>query len=100
MGSKTYPAVIMEDKNSACEWRFLVNVPDFGIYTEGRDFADAVDMAKDAIRAVGLSLMDEGMDLPAPGTKAPDPDYVGTQTRIEINFEEYRRDLQARKKSE
>ena len=30
----------------------------------------------------------------------PDPDYVGTQTRIEINFEEYRRDLQSKKKAE
>lgn len=93
MESKTYPVIIMEDKDSACEWQFLVNVPDFGIYTEGSDFADAVDMARDAIGAVGLSLLDEELNLPEPGTKEPDPDYVGTKTRVEINFEEYRRKL-------
>ncbi len=90
---KSYPVIIMEDKDSSCEWRFLANIPDFGIYTEGRDFDDAIEMAKDAIGAVGLSLMDEGKELPKPGTKKPDPDYTGTVVRVEIDFEKYRKEM-------
>ena len=84
----------MEDKEGSCEWQFLANVPDFGIYTEGRDFDDAVAMAKDAIGAVGLSLLDEGKDLPEPGAKEPDPDYIGIVVHVELDFEEYRRSIQ------
>lgn len=94
MANKIYPVIIMEDKDGLCEWQFLANVPDFGIYTEGRDFDDAVAMARDAIGAVGLSLLDDGKELPEPGVKESDPNYIGTVAHVEIDFEEYRRSLQ------
>lgn len=94
MASEIYPVIIMEDKDSSCEWQFLANVPDFGIYTEGCDFDDAVAMAKDAIGAVGLSLLDNGKPLPKPSTKKADPDFTGITVHVEVDFEEYRHSLQ------
>ena len=40
---------------------FLVYVPDMEIYTEGKDFADAIEMARDAIVLKGIDLEDDGI---------------------------------------
>lgn len=42
----------------------LVEVPDMEILTEGKDMADAIDMARDAIGIKGISLEDDSMELP------------------------------------
>lgn len=42
----------------------LVEVPDFGILTEGKDLADAVAMARDAIGLKAISMEDAGIDIP------------------------------------
>ena len=50
-----YPIIITKDKND-----FLVSIPDFNIDTEGRDLADAIYMARDAIGLMMMQLQDEG----------------------------------------
>lgn len=42
----------------------LVEVPDFEILTEGKDLADAVSMARDAIGLKAISMEDAGIDIP------------------------------------
>ena len=93
MRALAYPAVIMEDKNETSEWKFLVNVPDFGIYTEGRDLADAIEMARDAIGAMGITMQDKGKELPKAGTVDADPDYKGITTYVDVDFEAYRKEI-------
>ena len=39
-------------------------VPDFDIYTEGKDLVDAIEMAEDAIGMTGMVMEDEGKKLP------------------------------------
>ncbi len=92
MKALAYPAVIMEDKSGASEWSFLVNVPDFGIYTEGRDLADAIEMARDAIGAMGIAMQDKGKKLPEAGKAEADPDYHGITTYVDVDFEAYRKE--------
>lgn len=92
MRALAYPAVIMEDKSGTSEWNFLVNVPDFGIYTEGRDLADAIEMARDAIGAMGISMQDSGKELPKAGAAEADPDYKGITTYVDVDFEAYRKE--------
>lgn len=92
MRALAYPAVIMEDKSGTSEWKFLVNVPDFGIYTEGRDLADAIEMARDAIGAMGIGMQDNGKELPKAGEAEPDPDYQGITTYVDVDFEAYRKE--------
>ena len=54
-----YPTFIREDEDA-----FLVYVPDFDIYTEGKDLVDAIEMAEDAIGMTGMVMEDEGKKLP------------------------------------
>lgn len=77
----------------------LVEVPDMEILTEGKDMADAIDMARDAIGIKGISLEDESMELPkaseinevdlAKGTFSTDG--ISFLSLVDIDFTEYRR---------
>ena len=44
----------------------LINVPDMNILTEGFGLPDAIEMARDAIGANGITLQDLGMEIPVP----------------------------------
>ena len=44
----------------------LIEVPDLEILTEGKDMADAIKMARDAIELKCVSLEDEGIAIPEP----------------------------------
>lgn len=44
----------------------LVEVPDFNILTEGRDFNDAIEMARDAIELKCVSMEDDKEIIPKP----------------------------------
>ena len=94
---KVYPTFIAEHEGS-----FLVYVPDMDIYTEGRDMADAICMARDAIGLKGIALEDENIELPEPSTYSRCValakenndifDYSqGIPTTVDVDFTEYRR---------
>ena len=81
---------------------FLVYVPDMEIYTEGKDMADAIEMARDAIGLKGIDMEDDGIKIPLPSgreqaiAKAREDadifDYsAGVLTLVDIDFSEYRR---------
>ena len=55
-----YPVVLTPD-----ECGYLVYVPAFNIDTSGKDMADAIEMARDAIGIVGIEYQDQGKELPA-----------------------------------
>lgn len=77
----------------------LVEVPDMEILTEGKDMADAIDMARDAIGIKGISLEDDSMELPKE-SKMNEVDLTngsfsteGTSflSLVDIDITEYRR---------
>lgn len=89
-----YPVIFTQVKECV-----LIEVPDLEILTEGKDMADAIDMARDAIGLKGISLKDDKTDIPAPSNfKDVDPkkgtfanegeSYVSL---VDIDFVEYRR---------
>lgn len=97
-----YPIFIAEDNNA-----FLVYVPDLQIYTEGSDFVNAIEMARDAIGLKVIDLEDDNKDIPKPSTyetaiqKAKDDadifDYsVGILTLVDVDFSEYRKKIDNR----
>ena len=49
----------------------VVYVPDLDINTEGKDPADAIDMAADAIGLWGISAQALGREIPAPSAALP-----------------------------
>lgn len=70
----------------------VVYVPDFNINTQGTDYADAMEMARDAIGLVGIDMEDDGEALPSPSplssVEARPGDVV---TLVDVDFTEYRR---------
>lgn len=96
---QVYPTFIAREGND-----FLVYVPDMDIHTEGKDFANAIEMARDAIGITGITYEDHGETMPMPSTgeeankkaKANSDifDYSkGILTYVDVDFSEYRRKL-------
>ena len=94
---RAYPAFIVEHEKS-----FIVSVPDMEIFTEGFDFVNAIEMARDAIGLKGISLEDDEIEIPQSSSAEEairkvkmDTDIfdysVGTLTFVDVDFTEYRR---------
>ena len=52
---RVYPVILTPADNI-----ILVEVPDMEILTEGKDYQDAIEMARDAIGLKGITLEDAG----------------------------------------
>jgi predicted RNase H-like HicB family nuclease len=83
-----YPAILREGKKYV-----VVYVPDFQINTQGKDLAEAVEMARDAIGLLGIDLEDDREMIPSPSPlsavrKEKKADIV---TLVDVDFAEYRR---------
>lgn len=91
---------------------FLVYVPDWEIYTEGKSVFDAIEMARDAIGLKGIDYEDDGKLFPTPSNydnakvKAKRNSEIfdysnGLLTMVDVDFVEYRKknDYKAVKKN-
>lgn len=92
-----YPVFIAQ-----CDQDFLVFIPDWDIYTEGKSMLDAIAMARDAIGLKGIDYEDDGKEMPEASSyeaaiqKAKEDteifDYTqGILTMVDVDFAEYRR---------
>lgn len=85
---EVYPIILRKGKKS-----IIVYVPDFNINTEGTDYADAMEMARDAIGITGIDMEDDRAELPNPtplyDVKTENEDDV--VTLVDVDFTEYRR---------
>ena len=71
----------------------IVYVPDFAINTQGTDYADAIEMARDAIGLMGIDMEDEKEQIPCPSdmsaiSKEHAEDII---TLVDVDFADYRR---------
>ncbi len=100
---QVYPTFIV-NTNDGSEHPFLVCVPDMEIVTEGTDFADAIEMARDAIGLTGVSMEDNKEEIPMPSDQTTalekvsrdtvDIDFTkGILTYVDVDFFEYRRKI-------
>lgn len=98
---QVYPTFIL-NTNDGSEHPFLVCVPDLEIFTEGDNFADAIEMARDAIGLTGISMEDHNEELPLPSVQEAaikkvrknmeDVDFSkGVLTYVDVDFSEYRK---------
>lgn len=88
----TYPIVLTPDEPG-----FVVYIPDFNINTEGNDLTEAIEMARDAIGLMGITMEDEKQSLPTPS----DVENVQTEpgefiTLVDVDFSDYRRKTEMR----
>lgn len=103
---QVYPTFII-DTGENNEHPFLVCVPDLDILTEGDDFADAIQMARDAIGLTGISLEDSMQKISLPSTAEQAFELVeknkdnidftkGILTYVDVDFKEYRKKFDMR----
>ncbi len=83
-----YPVILSKGTNHV-----IVYVPDFNINTQGEDYADALEMARDAIGLMGIDMEDEKEPLPTPSElEAVKPDSENDiVSLVDVDFSEYRR---------
>ena len=94
---QVYPVIFtqLNDKKDTV----LINVPDMDILTEGFGLSDAIEMARDAIGANGITLQDLGREIPVPSDISDidikngtfDKDGISHVSFVDIDFDEYRR---------
>ena len=98
---QVYPTFILNTIDGSSH-PFLVCVPDMEIFTEGDTFADAIEMARDAIGLAGISMEDNKEELPVPSDQeaaiekvkqdTEDIDFSkGVLTYVDVDFSEYRK---------
>lgn len=71
----------------------VVYIPDFQINTQGEDYPDAMEMARDAIGLMGIDMEDDKEPIPTPSPlntmhKEAESDII---TLVDVDFTEYRR---------
>lgn len=82
----------------------LIEVPDLDILTQGKDYNDAIAMARDAIELKCVTLEDKNMAVPAPSDLKKLDMKEGTFyeegktiiSLVDINSTEYRRKIDTR----
>ena len=91
-----YPIILTQGQKYV-----VVSIPDFDINTQGEDFADAMEMARDAIGLMGIDMQDDGKELPTPTPISELTVENGVVTLVDIDFDVYRRknELRAFKKN-
>ena len=82
-----YPVILTKGKT-----HIIVFVPDFNINTQGKDFFDAIEMARDAIGLMGIDMEDDNEKIPDPSELSKivknNDDVV---TLVDVDFDDYRR---------
>lgn len=93
-----YPVILSQGNT-----HIVVTIPDFQANTQGKDLAEAIEMARDCIGLLGMDMEDEKETIPAPSSlqtvaKQNSDDIV---TLVDVDFDVYRRkiDLRAVKKN-
>ena len=75
-----------------CADGYTVFIPDFNTGTQGDDMTEVIEMARDAIRLMGIDMEDDKKPLPtpsAPGSiQKADSDLI---TYVDVDFTDYRR---------
>lgn len=86
---KAYKIVLIPEEKEP--HGYTVYIPDFDMYTEGDDIADAIYMARDAIGLMGITMQDTGDVIPEPGSAEYKAAAGETKTYVDVDFKEYRK---------
>ena len=84
--TKVYAVVLTPSKVG-----YTVDVPDLEIDTQGKDIAEAIYMARDAIGLWGICKQDDGREIPEPSTGVPIHEEGDLVTWVDIDFTKYRK---------
>ena len=75
------------------EGGYMAYVPDLQINTSGKDLADAIFMARDAIGLMGIDVEDDKKTFPTPSTTVPHEDGE-IVSLVDVDLFAYRRSIE------
>ena len=84
--TRVYPVILTPTPEG-----YVCTMPDWDSGTQGKDLAEAVSMARDAMGLLGLCLEDEGKPFPEPATLAPAHVEGELVTLVDVDFAAARR---------
>ncbi len=84
--TKVYPVIL-----TLAETGYVVTVPDLNINTQGKDLAEAIYMARDAIGLWGICEQDDGREIPEPSATEPKHEPHELISWVDIDFAKYRK---------
>lgn len=83
--TRVYPIILTPAKCG-----YVVTVPDIDINTQGKDMAEAIYMARDAIGLWGICEQDDGREVPVPSVDVPSHEPGEIVSFVDIDFDKYR----------
>jgi predicted RNase H-like HicB family nuclease len=83
---QAYPIIL-----TPSDGEYVVYSPDFDINTSGRDLAEAISMAEDAISLCAITLQDMKKPVPAPSATVPPCGDDDLTAFALVDFDAYRR---------
>lgn len=86
MMASVYPVYMQKCESGV----YAVRVPDLEQFTEGKDLADAIMMARDLIGSIGNYYEDIGQGIPQPYSVKTNVEDNEICTLIDIDFNAYR----------
>lgn len=84
--TKVYPVILTPTNHG-----YVVTVPDLDINTQGKDLAEAIYMARDAIGLWGICEQDDGRNIPEPSISEPPHEANELVSWVDIDFAKYRK---------
>ena len=75
---------------------YVVYVPDMDIYTQGKNLADALYMAADAISLCGITMQDLGQRIPSASATLPTCEKGSFASFVPVDFAAYRKATEQR----
>lgn len=83
---RVYPVVLSKENDG-----YFVSIPDFDTNTQGYDLANAIEMARDVIGLVGITLEEKGEQLPEPNSATVKKEFESDIiTLVDVDFSEYK----------
>jgi predicted RNase H-like HicB family nuclease len=90
---EVYPVVITKTEGNPA---YIVYIPAFDTMTQGESIGHAIYMARDAISLLGIDYQDDGLPIPLPDTLDPPHNPGDITTLVDVDFSEYRRNMDMR----
>lgn len=84
--TKVYPIIL-----TPTDQGYVVTVPDLDINTQGKDLAEAIYMARDAIGLWGICEQDDGRIISEPSASDPSHEADELVSWVDIDFTKYRK---------
>ncbi len=91
MSKMVYPVLFREMENEKVP--YYVHVPDLDVSTQGKDLADAIQMARDVINLTIVEIQDRGEDVPTPSPRVMDLEKGDILSLVDVDPELYRKKL-------